>query len=228
MGLLDPMKFEQLRDNIIALLVANQATYFRTVLGQKQRTDAEEVKKYLRTVQVFNESGEYDDRSSGKQTKEHNCEYRIEYKLSRAAEADLTVLDDESATPDQLQAALSAADEATALADKGMDELRRMVSQILLDPKNRAMGFDDTPSETGKINYTVSRPQLTNYRKNQPLRVGGLVLLTASETFKATVTETFDGADVTLAATNPIDTETGISNADGDPTTDPTLFGVES
>jgi hypothetical protein len=45
--------FEQLRDNIEALLVANQGTLFRTIVGQRERTDASEVKDGLRTLQVF-------------------------------------------------------------------------------------------------------------------------------------------------------------------------------
>ena len=228
MGINDEMLFEQLRDNIEALLVANQGTLFRTIVGQRERTDASEVKDGLRTLQVFYESGEYSDSKSGKQSKEHACEYRLEYKLSRAASADLTVLDNEDATPAQLQAALLSADEGSTRADKYMDEFRRIVSQILLDPKNRAMGFDDTPGTRGQIQYTVSRPKLERFRKNQPLPKGGLIVLTASETFTAVVTETFDGADVVAAATSPINYGTGIANADGDPTSDQSNFDVDS
>ncbi|RKY06726.1 MAG: hypothetical protein DRP56_06890 [Planctomycetota bacterium] len=228
MGINDEMLFEQVRDKIEALLLANQGTLFRTIVGQRERVDSAEVKDGLRSLQVFYESGEYSDSKSGKQTKEHDCEYRLEYKLSRAARVDLSVLDNDSATPAQLQAALLAADEGSTLADKAMDEFRRIISQILLDPKNRALGFTVTPGTRGQLNYTVSRPKLERFRKNQPLQKGGLIVLTASETFTTTVTETFDGAGVVAADTSPINYGTGIANADGDPTADESLYDVDT
>lgn len=227
MGINDQMVFERVRDAIETVLVANQGSLFRTIVGQRERVDAKEVKDVLRTLQVFYESGEYTDSSSGKQAKEHACEYRLEYKLSRAATADLSVLNNDAATPAQLQAALLAADEGSTLADKAMDEFRRIISQILLDPKNRGLGIAGTPNNRGSFGYTMSRQKLVRFRKNQPLQKGGLIVLTASETFETIVTETFDGAGVTPAAQIPIDYTTGIANADGDPSTDQTNFGVE-
>ena len=227
MGISDPMGFEVVRDAIESILIANQGSLFRTILGQRERIDASEVKDGLRTLQVFYESGDYADQKSGKLTKEHECEYRLEYKLSRAARADLSVLDNDSATPAQLQAALLAADEGSTLADKAMDEFRRIISQILLDPKNRGLGLAGTPTGMGAFNYKISRQKLERFRKNQPLQKGGLIVLTASETFTTTVTEVFDGAGVTAAADIPIDYETGLTPPDGDPVTDPSDFGVE-
>jgi len=228
MGISDPMGFEVIRDAIESVLVANQGTLFRTIVGQRERIDANEVKDGLRTLQVFYESGDYADQKSGKLTKEHECEYRLEYKLSRAARADLSVLDNDSATPAQLQAALLAADEGSTLADKAMDEFRRIISQILLDPKNRGLGLAGTPTGMGAFNYKISRQKLERFRKNQPLQKGGLIVLTASETFTTTVTETFDGAGVVKATTSPINYGTGVANADGDPTSDESSFDVDT
>lgn len=227
MGINDAMGFEVVRDALTAVLVANQGSLFRTILGQKERVDASEVKGGLRTIQVFYESGEYKDSASGKQSKEHDCEYRLEYKLSIAASANLSVLDDDSASTAAKAAALLAADAGSTRADKAMDEFRRIITQILLDPKNRGLGLATNPNSQGSFGYTISRQKLERFRKNQPLQKGGLIVLTASETFATTVTETFDGADVVAAAAVPIDYETGISNADGDPTTDQSDFGVE-
>ena len=109
-----------------------------------------------------------------------------------------------------------------------MDAFRRIISQIILDPANRALGFDTTPGPRGQFNYTTSRLNLSDFRKNGPEDKGSLIVLTASETFKATVTETFDGADVVAAVKPSVEFGTDISGPDGDPYTDPTNFDVDS
>lgn len=228
MSLTDPMLFEQVRDNVTALLEANQGAYFRTISYQKQRTDASEVKNNNRTAQIFFESGDFDDGSSGKQEKEHRCEYQIYLTVSSPVTADLSVLKDDEASAAAKQAALAGSTMASYNADRSLDELWRMVAQILLDPANRALGFDDTPNDRGSIQYTCSRLKLDNFRKNAPVDHGNLVVLTAEATFKTTVTETFDGASVTPAADSPVNYGTGISEPDGDPTTTPSNFDVDS
>ena len=217
MGINDPMQFEIVRDNIESLLIANETGLFRTVSGQKLRIDAEEVKGILRSVQIFYESGEYTDEKSGKQQKEHECEYRLEYKLSSAATADLTILNNPDAPAVDYQTALASATDASRIADHAMDAFRRIISQILLDPKNRGAFLTPVISSAGTKQYGTNRLKLKGFRKNQPLRQGSLIVLTASETFTTTVTETFDGADVVTGADSPITMDTGMSNADGDP-----------
>ena len=193
MAITDPMNFELLRDGLEATLIANQGSLFRTIGSQKQSTGAEEVKGILRTVQVFYNTGNYPRGKSGRQKFEHDTGFQLEYTVSSPSKADLTVLNDPGASAPALQAALLASSEGTRLADRLLDELRRIVTQILMDPVNQDLGL---------TKYLVSDPWLSNFRKNEPLDKGGLIVLTASEMFSAVVTETTAGA-ATIAAVIP-------------------------
>lgn len=190
MSLTDPMVFEELRDGLEALLIANQASLFRTIGEQKQSTDADQVKGDLRTVQVFYSTGNYPKGKSSRQLLNHEIGFQIFYTVSSPAKADLTVLDDPGASPAAKQAALAASQEGSRLADRSLDELRRIVTQIIMDPVNQSIGL---------TKYTVSDPWLDNFRKDQPIDKGNLVILTASEIFSAVVSEKTDGAILTPA-----------------------------
>ena len=190
------MNFELLRDGLEATLIANQGSLFRTIGEQKQSTGAEEVKGILRTVQVFYNTGNYPRGKSGRQNFEHDTGFQLEYTVSSPSKADLTVLDDPGASAPAKQAALLASSEGTRLADRLLDELKRFVTQILMDPVNEDYGL---------TKFTVSDPWLSNFRKNEPIDKGGLIVLTGSETFSAVVTETTAGATTTTAVIPTID-----------------------
>lgn len=196
MAITDPMNFELLRDGLESILIANQGLLFRTIGEQKQSTGAEEVKGILRTVQVFYSTGNYPKDKSGRQNFEHDTGFQLEYTVSSPSKADLTILNDPGASASEKQVALLASSEGTRLADRLLDELRRIVTQILMDPINQDMGL---------IKYTISDPWLSNFRKNEPIDKGGLIVLTGSEIFTARVTETTAGATTTPAVIPALD-----------------------
>jgi hypothetical protein len=195
-GIDTPMVFEQLRDGIIALLTANQSGRFVTVGNQKQSTDATEVKGILRTVQVFFSQGDYPKSKSAFGSPSHDVTFNIVYTASSPAKGDKAVLESDSSTEPQVQAALLAIQEGESLVDQSIDELRRMVTQILMDPTNENFGL---------AIGAVSDPWLQNFQKTAPLEKGRLVVLKASETFTANVDETLAGATPTPAEEPAID-----------------------
>lgn len=178
------MVFEQVRDSLEALLIANQSTLFRTIGEQKQSTDAEQVKGNLRTVQVFYSEGDYPRGQSSRQLLSHAITFQLAYTVASPAKADLTVLDDDNASASAKQAALLASGEGSRLADRLMDELRRIVTQIIMSPINQDLGM---------TKYVVSNTWLNNFRKSQPINKGNLFLLTGSETLTCLVNETLIG-----------------------------------
>lgn len=219
MALADPMNFELLRDALEATLIANQGVLFRTIGEQKQSTGAEEVKGALRTVQVFYNTGSYPRGKSGRQKFEHDMGFQLEYTVSSPSKADLTVLDDSGASAPAKQAALLSAQEGTRLADRLLDELRRIVTQILMDTVNQDFGL---------TKYLVSDPWLSNFRKNEPIDNGGLIVLTASEMFTAVVTETTAGATTTVAEIPAFDIELDEQPLDGTTIDDPPKVGIQT
>jgi len=219
MAITDPMNFELLRDGLETILIANQGALFRTIGAQKQSTGAEEVKGILRTVQVFYNTGSYPRGKSGRQKFEHDTGYQLEYTVSSPSKADLTVLDDPGADASAKQAALLAASEGTRLADRLLDELRRIVTQILMDTVNQDFGL---------TKYLVSDPWLENFRKNEPLDKGGLIVLTASEMFTAVVTETTAGATTTAAVIPAFDITNDERPLNNDTGFDSPKSGVET
>lgn len=181
-GIDNPMLFEQLRDSIVALLIANQTGRFRTIDNQKQSTSSKEIEGILRTVQLFFSTGDYPE--SGRANFRHDVTYQLLLSVSSPSKGDKSIIEDDTASASARQAALLAVQEAEDLVDKSMDELWRMVTQILKDPANIDFGLST---------YTVSSPRLTNFRKNQVLDKGTLTTLTASATWTAELTETTPG-----------------------------------
>ncbi len=195
-GITTPMNFEVVRDALETILLANQGALFRTVTGQRQSTDEKEIKGVLRLMQVFYSEGDYDRGRSSNAKLEHDTKFTLWYSLSSPATADLTILDDPLATPSQKQAALLASTDGSRLADQSMDEFRRMVTQILMDPVNLDLGL---------ARYTLSNRWLRGFRKGQPIDKGNLITITATEDFECRVTETLAGATPTLGVQPVID-----------------------
>lgn len=219
MSITDPMNFEIVRDALLATLIANQGSLFRTIGEQKQSIGSSEGKGILRTVQVFYSTGDYPKGKSGKQRFEHEMGFQIEYTVSSPATADLAVLNDDDATAGAKQAALDASLEGTFLADRSLDELRRIVTQILMNPVNQDLGL-----AIGVVGSTW----LSNYRKNEPLPNGNLIVLTGSETFSGVVTETTAGVTPTAAVIPALDIDLDEQPLDGTTIADPPKVGIET
>lgn len=229
MALTDPMIFEDVRDALEALLVANQSTAgaeFQTITEQKQKTAAELAKGILRNVQIYYSSGDYSRDKSTTQDLNHAVNFTIDYLVSEPAIADLSALDNPEATALQKATALQNMQVGTRIADRSMDTLRRVITKIILAPNNRDLGMQTFRSETG-LNYEVSDAWLSNFRKNQPINNGGLVVVTATEQLSFTVTEVRPGVTPTPAVAPTLDILYG-TGEDFDFDTDPQKTGIQT
>lgn len=211
------MVFEDLRDSLLTLLQTKAGSRFRAIGVQKQSFGSQEIKGDLRTVQVFYVTGDYP--ASGKQIFRHDVTFQLLLSVSSPTIGDKATVEDKSASASARQTALLAVQEAEDLVDKSMDELWRMVSQILKDPINE---------EIGLANYVVSNPELNGFRKNQLLDKGTLTTLTASATFTATIDETTPGATGVEAIQPAIDTVLNEQPVDGTNIDDPPQVGMET
>ena len=175
------MQFRTLKDNIITILGDAAADRFVTVGFQRQSKSADEIKDSDRTVQLYYSGGDFPRGAAGLTgPTKHIITYRIDLAVSKAAEGDLTVINNPVSTPAQIEAALSAFQEASDLADQSADELIEIVYQILMDARNVDLGFDPG---------TVANRWLTNIEKDNPLPRGDLVVLTASMRLTCSVSE---------------------------------------
>jgi hypothetical protein len=191
-GIDTPMNFELLRDSIETLLKSYEAGRFKVVTEQKQNSGAEEHKGLFRSIQIFYESGEYPDGTSAMQEVTHDTIFQIEYIVTASAKADLSILNDPDASVIEYSSALSAAQSAARVANRSIDELKRMVSQIILDPVNIDNNLGLGKTATGG-NY-LGDTRLVNFRKNAGIPRGKLFELTASEQLTTNIQETFTGA----------------------------------
>lgn len=205
-GIDNQMKFEELRDALETLLVANQFGRFRTVTEQRQSSDSKEHKGLLRSVQIFYSEGDFGNNSDD-QNKEHEATFLIQYAAVASHKVDLSVLDNENSTADEYAAALAGIQTGEYLANRSLDELRRMIVQILLDPINKEFG----------MGYDVSSPRMNNFRKDQVINKGSIFEVSGNERFTAIVTETFAGETPTTAANLPLNIASKFVNPDGDP-----------
>lgn len=206
MAITDEMKFEELRDSIETLLLANQSTHFRTIGEQKQSVGAEEIKGDLRTVQVFYSEG--DPEHETRTEFEHKTTYQLFFSVSSPSTGDVATLESDSALPAAKQAALLNSTQGSRNADRSMDELFRMVTLILMDPVNEDLGL---------AKYTVSGRKIENFRKNQPIDHGNLIVITASARLTAIVTEIMIGATPTPAVEPAIRIDQELHTAGEDP-----------
>lgn len=217
-GVFAIMAFENLRDGIEALLIANQSTLYRTVTEQKQSTGAEEHKGNLRSIQVFFSEGDRDEKKSSRTQFEHNVTYEMFFTVAASSTADLSVLNNESATPSQKQAALLASTAGSRVADRLMDEFYRIITQIIMNPVNEDLGL---------AKYIVSNRVLANFRKNQPIDHGNLIVLTASAKLTAWVTEDTIGATPVVAVEPAIGIESNFNTKEDAEDTSPATVGVD-
>lgn len=222
-----PMIFENLRDSIESLLISEQTGFYLTIVGQKQSFAAEEFRGDSRTVQLYYSAGDYNRSRSSRQQFEHDCTYSLQYNVSSPAKADLSVLDDSNASTAAKQAALANAQRGYVLADKLMDELRRVITQVIMSPQNDQLGLPR--NGTKETRYQVSNRWLSNFRKTQPIDKGNLVVIMGSEDLTARVTETVTGVIPVLAVAPTFDITNDQRPPNGDvPTVIPPKTGIQT
>lgn len=207
MSITDAMVFEDLRDSIEALLLANQSTYFRTIGEEKQAPDAREALGNLRFVEVFFNEG---DQGSGstETLAVHDVKYQLVFTVSATATADTSVLEkDSGATAEQKAAALLASTAGTRIAGQSMDAFYRMVWQIIMDPVNKDLGL---------AKYTVGKRVLSGFKKGSPVDHGNIVTIMAIADLTANVDEVATGATPTTAVEPAINVDSEFHTAGED------------
>lgn len=209
------MKFRTIKDAIIDLLGASAAGQYQVAGYQKQVKSSDEVIDNDRLIQVYYGRGDF-PKSGGSMhgPNDHNMTFRIDFTLSKAAEVDLSVIENPASTTPQLKAAILAAALAGKLADDSMDELFDIIYQIIMDAENIDLGLD-----VG----IVSNRWLGDFQKDEPLQRGELVTLTATAQLTCKASEDITGE--TPITGNAIDTTLNIEDDLGDNAgvlTDPT------
>lgn len=199
------MTFRALKTSIIDnILGPAEAGQFVTIGFQRQAKAAEEVLDSLRTVQVYYSSGDF-NKSAGRINgpSQHDITFRIDLAVSKAAEGDLSVINNPESTQPQVEAAILAFQEAADLADQSIDELIEIVYQILMDAENIGLGLADG---------IVSNRWVDNIQKDNPLPRGEYAVLTASMILTCRVAEAITGIAGTAA--NIFDTTVDIDGDD--------------
>jgi len=186
-----------IRTAILSVLDAAAAGRFTVEGFQRQSHAAEELT--LRHVTVFYRQGQFDKSRSGwvQGPFRHNMTFSVELALAAPARMDLTIINDDTATPQTRMSALAASIEAAANADALWDELAGIIWDILIDPRNLSLGLP------------ISDRWIPSIRKENPAPRGEFVLLTGSMDYTCEGVETPSG-------------ETGIAGAGIDLTQDQT------
>lgn len=197
------MNFITIKNSIINILGTAEAGRYQTIGFQRQTKAAEEFKDTNRMVTVYYNRGDF-PKSSGRNTGpvQHHITYRIELSVSKAAKADLTVINNPGSTPAQIAAAITAAQEAAQLADVSMDELWSIIYQVLMDGNNIDMGL--------AVGVVANR-WVDFFQKDEPRPRGSLVVLTGNANLTLRTAEQITGDTGTLGA-NIIETIANIKD----------------
>lgn len=179
------MNFRVIQQALIDTLGAAAAGRFRVTGYRGQGHDAKEVKGDKRMAQIYYSSGEF-PKSKGRQTgdTQHVITYNVDFSVSAAAKADLTVLNNPGSTPAQIQAALTASTDAAFEADVLLDELAEFTYQILMDGLNFDLGLS-----VG----TMSSRWVDRFVKGAPQQHGSLVVLTGQIQYSCQTAEIMSG-----------------------------------
>ena len=202
------MNFELIRDAIETLFLNYAAGEFRTIGAQTRAQSAEEVQDKNRSVEVYYSSGDFPkSRGSLSGPMMHEMTFKIDLAASKASEVDLATLENPVSTPEEKALALSALKEARRLADRSLDELWRLVWQILMAASSIDLEMEDKK---------IGSRWLNNFRKDPPTNYGDLVVVTATADFTCNFEEETTGLipttpdpveiDGTLQVTGDIDT----------------------
>lgn len=191
------MQFEAVKASIIAILGAAAAGNFQVVGFQRQSKGAVEVEDNSRIVQVYYSAGRFQSQRRVTGPVNHDLTFRVEFTVSKAARANLSVLSDPSADTQDKADALAAMVEASDLADESLDEVFRHVYQILMDGRNYDLGLDKGD---------VANRWVTDFSKDEPSAQGELVVLTGQCNFECRVSEDIIGETPTEIAEPVFDT----------------------
>jgi len=183
------MHFRGIKDSITTLLLAEAAGRYRVRGYPDQGLSAEEVADTDRLVQVSYQRGSFPKSSSGRGPFDHTMTFRVLLVASKAAEVDLTVLDNPASTPTQIANALAAAEPASAAADDAIDELIDAVFQVIMAADNIDLGYSATS--------LIGSRWIEDITKNDPYPRGDRVVVSATMDITCRVPEEITGATLT-------------------------------
>ena len=189
------MQFEIVEQSILDnVLGPAEAGRFVTIGGQRQRESAEAINND-RKVMVFYQEGDF-PKSGGASygAVRHDMTFEIVLVESTPAKADLSKLNDESASATDKATALRQMAEPSVEANRNMNVFMRVIYQILMDARNEQMGM--VPSDEHPNEKLVSNRWVNNISKNDPVPEGEFVVLTASMRLTLTVSENITGDDL--------------------------------
>jgi len=185
-----PMNFIQVINDAVALLQANENGQYRA-LGYQVLSDTpdeafiEGDDTFLGTVRIFHKASDFPAKSGSRNGPVNNeVKIALEFKTAAKAKGDMTVLSDESALPADVITALAAVQNAELIANGKMDNLFSTVYNIIMDLRNKKLG--------SSIN--IGSRWISQYAKDDPVRFGAIVALTAGATITALVPEQLSGA----------------------------------
>lgn len=179
------MKSETLTAALVTLLGNAAGSNYRVIGYQNRSTGGDEVLDNSRLARVFYSGGEF-PKSAGSLTGPvmHDPVYGIEVTVSKAAEGDLATIEDSLSTPAQLQTAIAGIKTAESLADASWDECAGLIWTTLMDAQNQGLGLDQNE---------VGSRWVERFRKNEPVKHGGLVVLVGVIDLSATIEEVIGG-----------------------------------
>ncbi|MCP4745037.1 MAG: hypothetical protein GY874_02695 [Desulfobacteraceae bacterium] len=167
------MNFRVIKHSLINKVLGPAAAgRFHTVGYQRQSSAAQQNIGNERSVQVFYAAGEF-SRSAGRinGAKQHEAVFRIEMTVGAAARVNLSAINDPSAKPAQIAAALANYHNASSLADNALDELIDIIYGIVMDARNVDLGL---------AKGILSERRINQVQKDDPLPRGEYVVLTGA------------------------------------------------
>jgi hypothetical protein len=206
------MNFRTIKSNVETILGNAAAGRFVVVGYQQQKTSAKEAKGNNRIVRFYYKNGDFPkDKGSLNGPVNHDMDFTIELTCSSSAKVDVATLNNEASTPAQKAAALIGLKEASQEADESIDELWEIVYQILMDARNIDLGSS----------FNVANRWIQNFRKDDTLDDGELVVITGLASLTCSIDEQVTGdtpvaGDKVFDVTVPVsydDTGAGISDA---------------
>jgi hypothetical protein len=189
------MNFEVLQQSIIDnVLVPAEAGRFVTVGYQRQRESANVINSN-RQVTVYYSEGDL-PRGPGQAYGDvmHDVAFLIELAVASPAQIDISILDNDDSTANEKATALRQLSEAGMVADREMNELIRIVFQILMDNRNEQLGM--VPPEDRSNLKLVSSRWVDQIRKDNPNSDGEYLMLTGSMRLVCRIEETVTGEDL--------------------------------
>lgn len=197
------MNFVNARKALIQLLGDNTDGDFSVIGYKKQQQGAQQVLDNSRSVQVYTEGGKFDIESSPVDGPyKYGMMMIIEITASKAAKADLSVINSPSSPPETIAAAMGNIQHAAELARESAEECYEKVFGIIMDSRHKAFGDDD--------DTLVDQRMIDEFKISQPSPVGSLVVVSLIAKL------TFDTEEEALGET-PVQAETPAIRIDNEP-----------